>query len=271
MERKRLLEAVVAAEAVVTEKTESGAAGGVAALERGLAVLEAFRRGGDVLSLAELAEITGLYKSTILRLATSLIRLGYLHRLADGRYRLGPSVFSLGRIYQRSFDLREAVVPTLTNLAAQTGETASIYVRDGDSEVCLHRVESPRPVRDASVREGDRFPIDDSACSAVLSAFSGATGEVYDAVRRQLVLLARPSRRLSGVAALVCPVFGMGNKLVGALLLSGPESRFTDAAVPPMRAAVIEAASGLTRLLGGAPELLDASAPLLETKPFSCG
>jgi DNA-binding IclR family transcriptional regulator len=226
-------------------------AGGVAALERGLAVLEAFGHGKDVLSLAELAEVTGLYKSTILRLAASLLRRGYLHRLSDGRYRLGPSVFSLGRIYQRSFDLRETVVPVLDRLAARTGETASLFIRDADSDVCLHRRESPRPVRDASVSEGDRFPMDGSACSMVLSAFSGQPGPAYDDIRRQVLMLARPSKRLSGVAAFVCPVFGLGNKLVGALLLSGPESRFADDALPPLRSAVLEEAARLTQLLGG--------------------
>lgn len=232
--------------------TSGAPAGGVAALERGLAVLGAFGRGKAVLSLAELADITGLYKSTILRLAASLLHHGYLHRLADGRYRLGPSVFSLGRIYQRSFDLRETVVPVIERLSARTGETASLYIRDGDSEVCLHRKESSRPVRDASVCEGDRFPVDDSACSMVLSAFAGKAGPDYDEVRRRTLVLARPSRRLSGVAAFVCPVFGVGNTLVGALLLSGPESRFTDEALPPLRTAVLEEASRLTQLLGGA-------------------
>ncbi len=181
----------------------------------------------------------------------SLLRRGYLHRLNDGRYRLGASVFSLGRIYQRSFNLREAVVPALERLAATTGETASLYIRDGDNDVCLHRRESRRPVRDASVAEGERFPIDGSACSMVLSAFSGQAGEAYDEVRRQVPLLARPSRRLSGVAAFLCPVFGVGDRLMGALLLSGPESRFTDDALPPLRTAVLEEASRLTQLLGG--------------------
>jgi len=227
--------------------------GGVAALERGLAILGAFTHGNAVLSLAELAAITGLYKSTILRLAVSLLRLGYLQRQDDGRYRLGASVFPLGRIYQSSYNLRDAVVPVLRNLVARTGETASLYVRDGDSEVCLHRAPSPNPVRDAGLAEGDRFPIDDSACSLVLSAFAGAAGDAYDAVRRAVVVVARPSRRVAGVAAMVCPVLGMDQKPVGALILSGPDSRFTDAAVAEMRRGLVDEAATLTRLLGGNP------------------
>jgi DNA-binding IclR family transcriptional regulator len=241
-----------------SQRTGPDAPTGVAALERGLAVLEAFTHGSDVLSLAELAAVTGLYKSTILRLAASLLRLGYLQRLDDGRYRLGAAVFPLGRIYQGSFNLREAVVPVLRNLVARTGETASLYVRDGDSEVCLHRAASPRPVRDAGLAEGDRFPIDDSACSRVISAFSGAVGEAYDVVRREVVVVACPSKRVAGVAAVICPVLGMDQKPVGVLILSGPESRFADAAVEDMKRVLVEEATNLTRLLGGNPGIFAA-------------
>lgn len=231
--------------------------GGVAALERGLAILDAFKQGKEVLSLAELAGLTGFYKSTILRLSSSLLRLGYLQRLEDGRYRLGSAVLPLSRLYQRAFNLRETVVPVLRRLASETGESASFYVRDGDSEVCLHRAASPRPVHDAGIGEGARFPIDNSACSLVLSAFSGWPGEAYDAARRRVVAIARPSNRVVGVSAIVCPVFGVDQRLVGVLLLSGPESRFTDEAVAAMKAAIVEEAATLTRTLGGDSAVLD--------------
>ncbi len=231
----------------------------MAALERGLSILDAFKDGKGILSLAELAAITGFYKSTILRLAASLLKRGYLHRLDDGRYRLGAAVFPFGRLYQDAFNLRDAVVPVLNSLVASTGETASFYVRDGDSEVCLHRAASPRPVRDAGIEEGQRFAIDGSACSLVLSAFSGQSGDQAEALRRQVVAVARPSRRIPGVAAVVCPVLAMAGQLSGALLLSGPESRFDDAAVAAMKRAILEQAAILTRTLGGDPGLFAAA------------
>src|SRR3972149_8089770 len=132
---------------------------GVAALERGLSILEAFSSGAGTLTLAELAAATGLYKSTILRLCASLLRLGFLQRLDDGRYRLGPSVFQLGRRYQQSFRLGDVVLPVLRELVARSGETASFYVRDGERDTCLYRVESPRAVRAAGAAGGGPFPL----------------------------------------------------------------------------------------------------------------
>ena len=74
---------------------------GVSAAERALAVLTAFRRGDGALSLAELAERTGLLKSTILRLAQSLQHYHLLARLPDGSYRLDAETLRLGTAYQQ--------------------------------------------------------------------------------------------------------------------------------------------------------------------------
>jgi DNA-binding IclR family transcriptional regulator len=221
-----------------------------AALERGLSLLMAFNRDHDTLSLAELAAATGLYKSAILRYSASLIEFGFLQRLNDGRFRLGPANFQLGRIYQRSFHRRDVVLPVLRNLVAETGESAAFYVRDGNSDVCLYRVESPRPVRDAGVGEGDRFPIDRSACSTVLSAFS-TDDSAFEKARREVLIVARHSIRFPGVSAIACPVFAVDQRFAGAFLLSGPESRFSASVVAQMKRSVVRHAAALTHSLGG--------------------
>jgi DNA-binding IclR family transcriptional regulator len=239
--------------------TERLGAPRVAALERGLKILDAFRSGKGTLSLGELAEITGLYKSTILRLCASLQHLGFLQRLENGRFRLGPAVFQLGRVYQSSFRLADLVRPVLAGLAAKTGETASLYVRDGEWEVCLFRVDSPRPVRDAGIAEGDRFAIDNSACSRVISAFSGEPGREYDEARREFAVFARQTKRAPGTVAMASPVFGLEQKLVGALLVSGPELRFTVESIAATRSALIKHAADLTRALGGDASVFPAA------------
>lgn len=228
---------------------------GVAALERGLSILDAFSAGAGTLSLAELAAATGFYKSTILRLCTSLLRLGFLHRLDDGRYRLGPAVFQLGRRYQQSFRLGDVVLPVLRELVARSGETASFYIRDGQRDTCLFRVESPNPIRDAGVAEGDSFPVDSSAGSRVLSAFLVTQGARKKRVRSELVVVARRSKRVVGAGAVICPVFGVDGALAGTLVLSGPEARFSDPAATAMKDLLLAQAAELTKTLGGDAEV----------------
>src|SRR4030081_992440 len=68
----------------------------VEAVERALAVLDAFLADRAEMTLAEIAAATGFYKSTILRLAGSLERSGYLVRAENGVFRLGPAVGGAG-------------------------------------------------------------------------------------------------------------------------------------------------------------------------------
>ena len=108
----------------------------VEAVERALTVLAAFDPEVRALSLAELAAATGFYKSTILRLARSLERFGFLIRAPHGSFRLGPELWRLGSLYRRDHDLGEYVRPALRRLRDQSAESASFYIRDGDRRVC---------------------------------------------------------------------------------------------------------------------------------------
>lgn len=225
--------------------------GGVAALERGLLILRAFETGRRSLTLNELSKATGLYKSTILRLLESLIRFGYVSRSEDGSYRLGATVFVLGRHYQAFLDRRDLIERSLKRLVGETGETASFYIREGNGDICLYRRESLHPVRDGGVRAGDRLPIDGSAGSFVLDIFSRRHQVAGGDPDRYRLVFSRCSKRFPGVSALICPVFGIDNGLSGILVLSGPESRFGTEHVSRCAEVLLGESEDLTRILGG--------------------
>ena len=154
----------------------------VEAVERALSILDAFTAERPSLSLAELAERTGFYPSTILRLASSLARFGYMHRGADGQFRLGPTPLRLGLLYRQAFNLTDYVRPALARLVERTGETAAFYVREGDKRICLYRQHTQRLVRH-HLEEGAELPLDVGASAHVLMAFTGGSGPTYEKVR----------------------------------------------------------------------------------------
>lgn len=224
--------------------------GGVAALDRAFTILGVFQPGERALSLAEIARRTGFYKSTILRLIGSLERGGFIRRLEDGNYSIGPEPLRLAQIFQESFHIREVIEPVLRQLSADSGETSSFYVRQGDYRVVLHRVEPSRSVR-VSIREGERFPIDRGASGKILIAFSKPSRASHDAVRERLWALSYGERD-PDTAAVSAPVLGPNNELAGALTLSGPKDRL--GATETMRAAcnlLLTAAARATAALGG--------------------
>lgn len=224
--------------------------GGVAAVERALSVLDALT--DEKTSLAELSKKTGLYKSTVLRLAKSLEKFGYVIKSEDdGTYRLGSKVLLLGSLYQRHFKMSEIVPPVLRRVVDELHEGASFYIMDGDRRVVLHRVDAPRAVRD-TVHEGDRFPLTHGASGHVLRAFSGSRGEKLDLVR-ETMYAASYGERDAETAAIACPVFGHGNRLVGALSVSGPRYRIEALGEDHIVAALFKHAHALTKTFGGDP------------------
>jgi DNA-binding IclR family transcriptional regulator len=221
---------------------------GVAAVDRALSILDALGRANRPLSLAALAEATGMYKSTILRLLGSLESYGYVLRTETGAFWLGPTVMSLGRAFENSFDLAAVAVPALEELVAQGTESASFHVRQGAMRLCLYRVASGHSTLDR-IAAGDVLPLDRGAPGKILLAFSGAAGPVYEQVRRQGWAVSYGERD-KDCAALSAPVFGLNEALVGALSLSGPRERFTQERVDAMRLALLEAVWSLSRQLG---------------------
>lgn len=223
--------------------------GGVAAVERALSILDALT--DEKVSLAEISKRTGLYKSTVLRLATSLERFGYILRGEDGSYRLGSKVLYLGSLYQRHFRTSDIVPPVLRLVVEELQEGASFYIVDGDQRIVLHRVDAARTVRDA-VHEGDRLPLNQGAAGHVLRAFSGARGERYERIR-EAMYVASFGERDAEIAAFACPVFRHGNQLVGAVSVSGPRYRIEALGEAKIVPVLFTHAQALTRTFGGDP------------------
>jgi DNA-binding IclR family transcriptional regulator len=230
-------------------RTESS---GVGAVDRALAILGAFQPGDTALPLCEISQRCNLYNSTVLRIAQSLLRGGYLQRLEDGSYQIGPTPLILGALYQRSVKLGDLLLPLMRELVDQTGESMSIYVRNGDVRVCLHRIDSKHAVRD-NVREGDVLPLERGSGGRVLLAFSGAQGEPYETIRTEhcYTSVGELDTETAGISV---PFFGTG-QVIGAMSLSGPRSRIDERFIANARVRLLRAAARATNSLGG-----DASA-----------
>ena len=236
-----------------TPETDNEAEPGVAAVNRALTILKAFEQSVDGMTLTELMNATGLYHSTILRLCESLEHFGYVKRLDDGRYMLGPTPFFLGMLYQESFRLQDYVIPVLRELVKETGETAALYVREGDERICLHRLHHVRSVR-MNLREGERVPLDKGAAGKVLLAFSDEPGTPFDKIRSAGYAVSLGERDVE-TGAIACPVFSVKQGLVGAVSLGIPLFRFNKKAFDTCLPLLMNAGRKLSADLGGNTEL----------------
>ncbi len=219
---------------------------GVVAVDRALSILDAFRGTNGPLSLKEISERTGLYKSTILRLLGSLETFGYVRRLENGGYNLGPKLTELSAVYSASFNLDSFVLPVLDAIVAETNENASFYVPEGDKRICLFRSEAPQMIRD-HIRVGDALEANQGASGKAITAFLGGLPED---VKADDLMFSSVGERHPDMAAVASPVFGVSGKLVGSLTISGPKNRFNAKERRQLSRTVLREALELSARLG---------------------
>src|SRR2546425_12379187 len=143
-------------------------------LERGLAILSAFRSGRPLLGVSELGREIGLSRSTAHRYVATLALLGYLQQdPATKKYRLGPRVLDLGFSAINSMELREISAPHLQQLSDETGHTVNMAVLDGTDIVYIERCRSSRQGQrdiDLNLHVGSRLPAYCTSMGKVLLA-----------------------------------------------------------------------------------------------------
>lgn len=149
-------------------------------LARGLSVLRSFRVTDDGLSNAEIAQRTGLPKSTVSRLTFTLGQLGYLVQSPrDDRFRPGPTLVAVGHVAAASLSFLVPAHDLMQRLAEDTGTLVVLAVRDGDKMVLI-RTWRPRHVASIWLEVGHRIPF--RPISSPRAFVAAATPEELDRI-----------------------------------------------------------------------------------------
>jgi DNA-binding IclR family transcriptional regulator len=242
-------------------------------VERALTVLDLIASETDSeWGLAELGKRSGLSKATTLRMLGTLRKHGLVSRNGpESRYRLGPRVLSLAAALRPR--LRAVAHPQLQQLVEATGETALLYLVDGNERVCADEVHGSQPIR-VSYEIGSRAPLHAGASGKVLLAFSGAierrrllssiplegytktTTTNVEELERELAVIREKGYAIShgehdaGVYGISAPVFAGDGSLEAAATLAGPIARWPPDREAPFVTAVLGAAREISYSLG---------------------
>jgi len=141
----------------------------IAGLEKGLQVIEAFDQERSRLTIAEVAQRTGLTRAAARRYLITLAHLGYV-RHEQKLFSLTPMILRLGQSYLHSARLPRIVQPLLYRLAYSLEEAASAGVLDHDQLVCVAAVSAGRLVS-TTLQPGTRVPAFCTANGRVLLAY----------------------------------------------------------------------------------------------------
>lgn len=147
---------------------------GSRSLERGLALLRAFRPGTSVLTNEELARRTELPRPTVSRLTRSLVDAGFLaYDLSNRGYRLGAAVLSLANTFRYAARDIDAALPLMRGVAEAERVNVGLAVADGTEMIYLDSVRRERSRTHLPAPPGSRLPMELTAVGrAYLAAIS---------------------------------------------------------------------------------------------------
>ena len=209
---------------------------GVGVIDKAAAILVAVEQSPA--SLGDLVNRTGQSRPTTHRLATALEVHGLLRRTPEGRYALGPRLVTLGHVAGDHWPLAEVASDALARLRDATGESAQLYVRHGDSRICLASLESPHGLR-TIVATGAVLPLDQGSGGRVLAGEGSKHGWIESVAERE-----------AGVASVSAPVVDARGVTVAAVSVSGPIERLSPTPGSALGAAVVAAAKEVAAAAG---------------------
>lgn len=201
------------------------------------------------LGVTDIASALGLSKASVHRTLTTLAAKGLVEPDAETRrYRLGWVAAALGARYLEGVDVRRLAAPCLRRLSADTGETATLSIRNGAHRLYIEQVRPDRELR-MSVVIGHPYPLHAGASSKAFLAFlpepeqarylAGELEAVTDRtvtspeeLREELGHIRRSgharsvAERQNGAASVAAPVLDHAGMPVGVVSVCGPMERF---------------------------------------------
>jgi IclR family KDG regulon transcriptional repressor len=241
-----------------------------------LRLLKVFSAQEPELGITTLAQRLGLAKSTVHRLASTLVAEGFLEQNPTSeRYRLGLSLFALGTLVRLRMDISREALPYLHELRDRTGESVHLAVLERSEIMYLFNLESQQAIGIRSYL-GSRKPAFCTSEGRALLAFS-PPAVVSRIVKKGLTpltqktttepaqlheLLAQVKAKgyavddgesEEGMRGLAAPVWDASGAVIAAVGLAGPVSRLNKKSLRSLTPWVVAAAHGISTRLGFRP------------------
>src|SRR5690242_13309968 len=223
----------------------------IQSLDRGLFILEAVAKSSDPVPLGQLTDLLGIDRSSVFRLANTLRRRGFLANPSGRKdYILGPSIWRLSRSHDWSDMLITFSHEHLKKLAARTGETTHLAVKEGRQAFFIDHYSATRQLIMVSGQVGEFVPLYCTAHGKALLAdhglaelkatfgpgpYQGYTPTTITTLKQLAKECARikamgyavdEEEYVQGVRCLAAPVRDRDGAVVASVGISAPIARF---------------------------------------------
>jgi len=230
---------------------------GSQSIDRAAQLLVLVVEGDGATSVGELAQRSGLPKSTVSRAVSALERRGLLQRDGARRsVRPGPVLLGLARRGVPDADLVDLAGLILQGLSDASGETINLAVPTPLGVEHLAQVDSRHFIGSTNWL-GRRGEYSTTAVGKVFAAFGAAPPELDHAIPDAVLETTRArgyaiavGELEPGLAAMAAPVRDAGGETVAALSISGPDHRLTTTRIAELAPVLVAGADGLSARLG---------------------
>jgi IclR family transcriptional regulator, KDG regulon repressor len=242
---------------------------------------KAFSEHEYEMGISALAQRLGLAKSTVHRLATTLVEYDILEQNREtGKYRLGLALFELGTLVRRKMDAVSESRDQMHALVEMTGETVQLAVLDHLSVLYIRIRESRQAVRMSS-SVGARAPAHCTSVGKVLLAHQppeivkqviddGLTRYTQNTITTPEALLDELASIRSkgyaiddeeievGLRCVAAPIRDHSGQVTAAISVAAPVQRMSKKNLQTTVPNVVAAADSISRRLGFLPSLSGA-------------
>ena len=247
----------------------------VPALEKGFALLDLMARTKRPMGISDLANVLGFHKSTVFNMVHTLVDLGVLEHGAEGKFRLGPRLYALGKAAGGGSELVSTVRPYLEEIGGRTRLSVFLGIRSGSRAIIMDKVDSPTDIR-VSSEVGMSIPLlagaggrallsqlSESEVDRILSdtplmKFTPASCVNRKKFKEMIRKAARErfslddEEYIEGVRAVAVPLRVHRENLAAALWVVGLKSQIKDQEVPEFKSMLQKVADNVeTRLWNG--------------------
>ncbi|MDR2655497.1 MAG: IclR family transcriptional regulator [Oscillospiraceae bacterium] len=236
------------------------------------AILEYMSQSNEAKGPTDVAAATGLNKSTVYRLLSSMAAQGYVEKNADGTYNIGIKLVEIISTYINNLELQTEARPFLNELHNELGLIVHLGILDNAEVIYVEKVDIVRNIR-LYAQIGMRVP---AYCSSLgkcmLACLSGDeleyllsqsklkryTPNTITSVRELKAHLREVRYQgwamdneeyIIGNRCIGAPVYDYRGEIIAAVSASGPVSLVSDERVPEIISRVCQTASQISRRL----------------------
>jgi IclR family transcriptional regulator, KDG regulon repressor len=240
-------------------------------------ILEIFLKQPGEIGIAELSTLSGVNISTAYRIASDLVKRGYLkQKQKRGKYSIGTKLLEFYPVIQNTLKIGPLADPHIRSLCKQSGESVDLAILDNFQALVIGETSVDRVFR-ISAPVGERMPLYACSLGKIFLAYMKPEDKRYyyshhklqtrtnktitDTVKLDSELITIRNQGYSidreelnmGVWAVSAPIFDLHNNVTASLAIVAPLGRINAARCSQLVEMALTCALEISRELGWQP------------------